>query len=81
MPVCPSCNTEIDPTANYCPNCGEPIKDEPSASGLPSDGDRGSEAAAEDHLTRRSPRCHTSSNESRVGAEVNWLLSSLQFST
>jgi endonuclease YncB( thermonuclease family) len=27
MPVCPSCNTEVDPTANYCSNCGESIKE------------------------------------------------------
>jgi predicted amidophosphoribosyltransferase len=27
MPTCPSCNADIDESANYCPNCGDPIEE------------------------------------------------------
>jgi len=55
MTTCPSCNADVDKSANYCPNCGEAIEDEPSASDLPGDGDRGSEAATEDYVVDEAP--------------------------
>lgn len=30
MPVCSSCNTEVDATANYCSTCGEAIEEKTS---------------------------------------------------
>lgn len=34
MIPCPFCNTQIDPAAFFCPNCGKKVREKPISTGL-----------------------------------------------